>query len=159
DLETIVLKAIAKDAAHRYETAQALAEDLRRFLTDRTIQARRASAVEQSWRWCRRNPFLAGVSAAALLLLVAAVTALAVGIVAVSREQKHTQRALEAESVASKRARQALDEMFSQVVEDWLTSRAQLAPAQKAFLERALGNYEAFAAESGSGSNVRDGVG
>jgi tetratricopeptide (TPR) repeat protein len=114
---------------------------------------------ERGWRWCRRNPFLASVSAAALLLLVSAVTALTAGILAVNRERDRTQRALEAESVASKRARQALDEMFSQVVEDWLTSRAQLAPAQKEFLERALGHYEAFAAESGGGPDIRDAVG
>src|SRR5207245_6785848 len=61
DLETIVLKAMAKDAADRYPSAEALAEDLRRFLADRPIQARRASWAQQAWRWCRRNPGLAGL--------------------------------------------------------------------------------------------------
>src|SRR5207248_4472006 len=56
DLETIVLKAAARDAAHRYQTPGELADDLRRFLEDRPIRARRATAAERLWRWCRRNP-------------------------------------------------------------------------------------------------------
>lgn len=70
DLETIVLKAIARDPAHRYQTAVDLADDLKRFLDDRPIRARRTSAIEHFWRWCRRNPALASVSAVAVLLLL-----------------------------------------------------------------------------------------
>jgi serine/threonine protein kinase/WD40 repeat protein/Tfp pilus assembly protein PilF len=73
DLETIVLKAIAKDPARRYAGAEEMAEDLRRFLADRPIRARRASSLEKVVRWCRRNPAIAGLSgfAAVLLLLIA----------------------------------------------------------------------------------------
>ncbi len=70
DLETIVLKCLAKDAAGRYATAEELAEDLRRFLADRTIRARRASQWERTWRWCRRNPAVASLLAAVGTLLV-----------------------------------------------------------------------------------------
>jgi serine/threonine protein kinase/WD40 repeat protein len=70
DLETIVLTAMAKAPADRYATAEALANDLRRFLADRPIQARRSSWAEQGWRWCRRNPVVAGLTAAVALLLV-----------------------------------------------------------------------------------------
>ena len=66
DLETIILKAIAKEAAHRYGTAEQLAEDLRRFLADKPVLARRSSPAEQAWRWCRRNPALATASALAI---------------------------------------------------------------------------------------------
>src|SRR5262245_21807998 len=69
-LETIVLKAIAKEPAQRYPTAAALAEDLRRFLDGRTILARRSSPPEQLWRWCRRNPAVAGLLALVTTLLV-----------------------------------------------------------------------------------------
>ena len=77
DLETIVLKAAAREPAHRYQTAAALAEDLRRFLYDRPILAKRTGLVEQAWRWCRRNPAVAGLTAAALLLM-AGITAVSV---------------------------------------------------------------------------------
>jgi hypothetical protein len=46
-----------------------LAEDLRRFLADRPIQARRTPLLERTWRWCRRNPALAGLTATVALML------------------------------------------------------------------------------------------
>jgi serine/threonine protein kinase/WD40 repeat protein len=79
DLETIVLKAIAKEPARRYQTAEDLAEDLRRFLGDRPIRARRSAAWEHAWRWCRRNPVVAGLSAAVALLLLVVGVGLPVG--------------------------------------------------------------------------------
>jgi tetratricopeptide (TPR) repeat protein len=72
DLVTVVHKAMARDPADRYPTAGALAEDLRRFLDDRPITARRARLGEQAWRWCRRNPTMAGLLAALLALLLVA---------------------------------------------------------------------------------------
>jgi serine/threonine protein kinase/WD40 repeat protein len=79
DLDTIVHKAIEKDAAHRYATAAALAEDLRRFLEDRPIVARRVGSTERLTRWARRNPGLAtlGTALAATLALVVVVIAAA----------------------------------------------------------------------------------
>jgi serine/threonine-protein kinase len=79
DLETIVVKAMAKHPDERYESANALAEDLRRFLDDRTILARRSSISERLWRWCKRNPYvamlLAAVSALTLALAVGSTAA------------------------------------------------------------------------------------
>lgn len=70
DLETIVLKCLARDPNERYCRAEDLAEDLRLFLADRPIQARRAAWHERLRRWCRRNPTLAAMSASILILLV-----------------------------------------------------------------------------------------
>ncbi len=76
DLETVVLKCLAKEPAGRYATAEALAEDLRRFLGDRPIRARRTPWHERAWRWARRNPAVASLLAvvAGLLLLLATVS-------------------------------------------------------------------------------------
>jgi serine/threonine protein kinase len=64
DLETIVLKATAKDTAGRYASADDLAGDLRRFLDGQPLKARRTSLVERGRMWCRRNPVVAGPSSA-----------------------------------------------------------------------------------------------
>jgi WD40 repeat protein len=69
DLETIVLKAMAKRPEDRYATARELADDLRRFLNQEPIRARRIGLAGRFVRWCKRNPMLAGVSGAAILLL------------------------------------------------------------------------------------------
>jgi WD40 repeat protein/serine/threonine protein kinase/tetratricopeptide (TPR) repeat protein len=71
DLETVVLKAIAREPVDRYQTAAALADDLRRFIDDRPVRARRATAPERLWRWCRRDPRTAGLLGVLLLVLAA----------------------------------------------------------------------------------------
>ena len=70
DLETIVLKAIAKAPADRFADAGAMAAELGRFLEGRPIRSRRLSLVERLWRWSRRNPALAASSLAAAALAV-----------------------------------------------------------------------------------------
>jgi WD40 repeat protein/Flp pilus assembly protein TadD len=73
DLETIIAKAGARDPAGRYATSGAMAEDLKRFVEDRPILARRVSAAERLARWCRRNKGLAAAIGVAAGSLVAAV--------------------------------------------------------------------------------------
>jgi eukaryotic-like serine/threonine-protein kinase len=68
DLQTICLKCLQKEPARRYQSAAALAEDLRRWQAGEPIRARRVGAAEHGWRWCRRNPALAGALAAVVLL-------------------------------------------------------------------------------------------
>src|SRR5439155_26565378 len=70
DLETIVLKAIAREPGQRYQSASELAEDLKRFVEDRPNLARRGSRRERLWRWYRRNPTLATLTACVAVLHV-----------------------------------------------------------------------------------------
>jgi WD40 repeat protein len=69
DLATIVHKASERDAKDRYPTAGELAADLRRFLDDAPIQARRIGVVERLYRWCRRNQAVAALLGAVLFLI------------------------------------------------------------------------------------------
>jgi tRNA A-37 threonylcarbamoyl transferase component Bud32 len=69
DLETVCLKAMAKEPARRYPDAGELSADLRRYLKGEAIRARPVSQAERAWRWCRRNPAVAGLTAAIVLLL------------------------------------------------------------------------------------------
>jgi tetratricopeptide (TPR) repeat protein len=71
ELETIVLKAMEKNPAERYGTAQELADDLERWLKDEPIRARRPTVVQRLRRWSRRHkPVVAGLAAGLLTLLV-----------------------------------------------------------------------------------------
>jgi hypothetical protein len=90
DLETIVLKAIAKEPKDRYPSADALGEDLRRSLADEPIQARAVGPLERAWSWAKRRP------SEAALVLVSAVAALALVVAGVGfayNQRLHTEKA------------------------------------------------------------------
>ena len=107
ELETIVLKAMAKNPADRFATAQELADDLKRFLEDKPIKAKRPSLVQRATKWSRRHkPLVTSISAAALVMLVA----ISVGSWLWAAQQRHlvkTEQAarLDAESAGKDKAR------------------------------------------------------
>jgi serine/threonine protein kinase len=113
DLETIVLKAIDLDPQRRYRSAAELAEDLHRFLEDRPIRARRATAVEYVWRWCRRNPAVASLSGLAVLLMIAVTLISSIGYARTTALNESVNEALRNEREQSRQAviaRHAADE-------------------------------------------------
>ncbi len=151
DLETIVLKAIDKEPEHRYASAGDLAEDLRRFLADLPIQARRTSVAERTWRWCRRNRAVAVLTAAMVALLVVAVVGLAVAnlLITVEKNQKvealRQAKANEKAAIANlKKARAAVDQMLTAVGQNQRSAVPQMEPVRRALLIKALGFYQDF---------------
>jgi len=134
DLETICLKAMAREPERRYQTAAALADDLRRFSAGEVIQARPVSTPERVLRWVRRRPTTAA------LIGVSAVAAMALVGVLVSAVYSHElQRAKEVETELKKLANNALVEEAK----------------QRALAERSLYfNSVALAQRAWLGSNV-----
>ncbi len=140
ELDWVVMKCLEKHRERRYETANALARDIQRYLADEAVEARPPSARYRLGKFLHRNR--RPVLAASLVLL-----ALVVGIVGTSFGLIRAEvRRSEAEQ-ARDRTRQALDAMTSWVTEDSLGSQKEIGDAQKKFLTEALTYYREFAGE------------
>ena len=154
ELETIVLKALRKEAGDRFATAHDFAEDLERFLERRPIQARRPTLLERSRSWGRRHPLVFAAGAVVLVLLTVAST---VSTALVRREQRRTwaaqqraerayqherQRAVEAEA-QFRLARRSVDELI-EVSEEELAHRPGMEAIRKRLLTSALAYYQEF---------------
>ena len=152
DLETIVAKAMAKEAERRYATASEFAEDLRRFCEDRPILARRPSLAGRITRWSRRHRRATATAAVALVVIALGCAA---GMARLWQEQRLSLAALAKAEAARARERQAL--LFTFKASDQIAERAlaRIALASKAspealrdqaFCRTALDYYEKIAA-------------
>jgi serine/threonine protein kinase len=109
DLETICLKCLNKSPAHRYRSAQALAEELERFQNGEPILARPAGDIERAWRWCRRYPIPATLLVVVSVLLIVVTLGSGIGLWHLSRLSERLVRSTAMESAAQET--EILDEL------------------------------------------------
>jgi serine/threonine-protein kinase len=144
ELETIVLKALAKEPASRYAAVQELADDLRRFTENRPITARRPTVWDRAVKWVRRHTVFFIV---AMVFLALGSLVLGTATTIVWHEKSRAQRAYSAEVKLRRSARKAVDEMYRQVAEQLLTQKPDLEKVRREFLEKAVSYYQEFALE------------
>ena len=175
DLETIIQKATEKDVGRRYQSAAALRDDLQRFIDDEPIQARRQTARERAWRWCRHHPAAASLLGLIALLLVGATVASAAAAAYFDRlarnealsarnernakdQADRDRRAAEASQTRAQAALAKAEENYARAraaVNDYLTAVSDddrlKAPGMSALraqlLQSALGFYQEFLKE------------
>jgi serine/threonine protein kinase len=140
DLETIILKAVGKDVPDRYRTAGELAEDLRRFLGDQPVLARRPGIVQRAGKWSRRHPSV--VAAGVLFLLACSGVLLASNRIIAGEHAKAAERAREAEE-RFMLARRAVDEML-QITEEESIGSPAMESLRRRVMEAALAYYQEF---------------
>ncbi|MGQ0636912.1 MAG: protein kinase domain-containing protein [Planctomycetaceae bacterium] len=152
ELETIVLKCLAKSPAERYRTAADLAADLQRYLDDQPIQARRPSLVDRARKWSRRHP---SVVVSSVLLLAVVAVSLLISNRLIAREQaklvleqektaealrREEQRANEAD-MQLQQARDAV-ELLLQISNREIADEPMARPGRVKLLEAALDYYQ-----------------
>jgi serine/threonine protein kinase/Flp pilus assembly protein TadD len=145
ELETIVLKAVARNADERYATAAELADDLRRFLEDRPIRARRPALLERGRRWLRRHRAVAWAAAAVVVVAVAALATSTV-LIAQQRDEARAQK---------QQAEQVVNKMYTDFAEKWLAQEPHLESRQREYLELALAFYERQMQQHGRDPDLR----
>jgi serine/threonine-protein kinase len=179
DLETIVLKAIAKVPDHRYESAAEMAEDLRRYLEGRPIVARRISPVERVVRWSRRDPDLAAWMATVLLILLLSSVGMALLWRSAENQRRRADKLLELSETRRReteksrdeaqryraeaeahftKARAAVDELLTRVSESQLLNVPGLQPLRKDLLLSAMAYYEDFVRERADDPTLKAGL-
>jgi serine/threonine protein kinase/WD40 repeat protein len=150
DLVTIVHKAIARDRAHRYQSAADLAEDLKRFVEDRPVRARRITETERLWRWCRRNPLPASLLAGIVLVFLAGFAGVfwQWRVAEAAREQEQTERGrAEVQRQVAETARDEADQSLIAAEQSRVAAEQSQVAAEKSRVAAEAEAYRALLSE------------
>ena len=136
DLVAIVRMCLQLDVATRYPSARALADDLGRFIEGRIVRARPLGSAQRTWRWSKRQPYLATL---ALLFLLSLLVGIA-GVTTQWRRAEHNARDAEASAtLANERLWQARVDQAADALHDGRTYDALPALAANISEREALG--------------------
>jgi tetratricopeptide (TPR) repeat protein len=147
DVETIVLKAMSKSRDDRYQSAQAMADDLRRFLDGKPTLAKRPSLLDRATKWAERHRTLVATTMGVLIL---ATCATAVAALMIANEKGRTERALEEsqEHLAQSHANlnKAIDvvDRFGMRLANQLMDVPGMESLRHSLLEETLRDYQGF---------------
>lgn len=157
DLSTIIDKAIKRNPAERYQSAEKLKNDLLAFIQDRPISARRQSTTEEIWKWCRRKPIEASLAFATTSLLAFVAIAATVSQYYATervtiREENKNRLEIRTKEVARQRKRAesniefALSEIDS--FEGLYRTKTRISREDTVYLEALLEFYNQFVARN-----------
>ncbi len=169
ELDWITLRCLDKDPARRYQTADALAEDIQRFLDDEPVLAGPPSRTYRLRKFVRRHRVPVVAAAGILVALVGGIVGTTLGMVRADRatadkqtaldeleiEQHRVQDALVAEKAAFNRANSALETLTDEAVERLMARQDSLSKADRAFLLKIMSEYEALAETRGDSKENR----
>jgi serine/threonine-protein kinase len=159
DLETICLKCLRKQPHQRYPSAEALADDLRRFQEGAPILAKAVGPCERVLKWARRRPAVAALVAvslvAALSLLVGGWWSWAALRASAVREGQQREEAEE----NFRQALEAVEQLLAEVGAVDLADVPHMETVRKGLLLRALGFYRRFLARRGTDPALRQETG
>ena len=151
DLETICLKCLEKEPQQRYNSALEVEQELQRYLSGEPILARPITPVARGWRWCKRNPTIAGSALAIVVTVVVAFVLIthsrnkAIQLAVENDELARKERAAKDEALL--RFREARDTVNTTLTEfsEALKYYPGVQQARERLLEKAAADFERFA--------------
>ncbi|MEO8269032.1 MAG: protein kinase, partial [Aureliella sp.] len=152
ELDWIVMRALEKDRNRRYESASAFAADIKRFLTDESVQACPPSMIYRVVKFSKRNKRTVFAGMLVLLAFIGGIIGVAFGLVRaeIARDHEAEQRGIAQQNATRatdnlRVAIAAVDEMYTEVSENWLRTSPRMQRSRRSILEKALGFYQQFA--------------
>jgi serine/threonine protein kinase len=143
ELDWIMMRALEKDRQQRYESVSAFAADVQRYLGGESVQACSPSALYRLQKFARRHKM-------ALATTGLVVAALLAGTVVSAWQAIEANRARGLAENNFALARQAVDQMYTEVAEKWLAEQPHMTDKQREFLQNALKFYQSFAQQAGT---------
>lgn len=138
ELDWIIMKALEKSRERRYESANAFAADIQRYLSDEPVLAHPPTRWYRLGKSLRRNRVMVSTTAIVALAVIA-------GLAGTTSQAI---RAREAERQATRRGQvaiRAVDELYEQFESNWMHSNRKLTPQTEQVLNRALEHFQALA--------------